>query len=900
MSQYDSLNEIHIVSHGNSGKLFLGNTILDSESLSRYKDELNSWGDYLEEDGDILLYGCNVAADLSGAEFVKNLSQYAGADISASVDDTGKDGDWELEAKLGKVEATSIFNGDIDSAYQHTLQIFIEAGIDDGFEIDNGFDDAFNDQIDDALFGSGDDEVDASDYDSFANVPADNLVNLAENGLNFAEVSPNVLATIDFNNIPAEDFQILRNAGLSLTPLSSEALANVNLSVFKNFDYLSQIDLSQTRFNNLTLFGELSTTFAANDNLYTYKAELEIGSGLNLDKLVQLSFSDFQAVNYAFDGDEIFDSVHYTAQRKTLDGVNPFTDYSENGWKLGLDPHPLFDVDYYLGKNTDVRDDGAEPLRHYILTGYNDPNPNRDPHALFDTSYYQDSNTDIVNANKNPLLHYIETGYSEDFNTRDPNRYFDSSYYNANNPDVVDEGVNPLIHYIQFGWRESLPDNPGGTNPNRDPNALFDTEFYFATHIDVKDEVVLEENFNANPLQHYLEFGVEGIFANENRITHPIFASENQVAYTTTITADSPGFAFAQNRFAELNSSGSAQPESNEPFGLNFELTAREQGGILVASPTLLFNPFVVKAIEYTIYAGVLYLAGDRLDVPEGVVSLYEAITDTTAYETFSISLDNIFTGTPPFDGDIVESTPEIESFPKGSTLENLLDLDGRFYTPLDPINELTDNVETFPQRDEILDSIVDEPLVFPGEQAPVGSYLYPTRINGCWYKDFTRGEDKNIVISPPKSSDFVREQEIINELANPSSGLNSRTRGKFRSGRKNVGFADYSIEGKTGTIKAFSGVDPVQGYAPYIPEADSEIESIEVGGFSRQADSEAKILEEILVTIYEPGDTGTIRLVSTNPLCNSCGKVVEDFVEAVKDSGGDITVEVIQLNLPI
>jgi len=75
ISKYGSLDAVHIVSHGDAGKLFLGNTELNQNALNQYEDILTSWGDFIEEDGDILLYGCDVAADLAGAEFVKNLSE---------------------------------------------------------------------------------------------------------------------------------------------------------------------------------------------------------------------------------------------------------------------------------------------------------------------------------------------------------------------------------------------------------------------------------------------------------------------------------------------------------------------------------------------------------------------------------------------------------------------------------------------------------------------------------------------------------------------------------------------------------------------------------------------------------------------------------------------------------
>ena len=124
LSQYDNLDAVHIVSHGSSGELFLGNTVLSQDTLSKYQDELGDWGDSIENGGDILLYGCNVAADLTGAKFVEELSEYTQADIQASDDLTGSDelgGDWYLEYATGSVEATPILDKQVLPAYDRTL-----------------------------------------------------------------------------------------------------------------------------------------------------------------------------------------------------------------------------------------------------------------------------------------------------------------------------------------------------------------------------------------------------------------------------------------------------------------------------------------------------------------------------------------------------------------------------------------------------------------------------------------------------------------------------------------------------------------------------------------------------------------------------------------------------------
>jgi Domain of unknown function (DUF4347) len=75
---------VHIVSHGSVGNLNLGTTQLNSETISGYRDRLQSWSQYLNPGADILLYGCNVAQGDVGSNFVQQLHQLTGADIAAS------------------------------------------------------------------------------------------------------------------------------------------------------------------------------------------------------------------------------------------------------------------------------------------------------------------------------------------------------------------------------------------------------------------------------------------------------------------------------------------------------------------------------------------------------------------------------------------------------------------------------------------------------------------------------------------------------------------------------------------------------------------------------------------------------------------------------------------------
>ncbi|MBF0201806.1 MAG: DUF4347 domain-containing protein [Desulfamplus sp.] len=105
------IEALHILSHGSSGQIILGQASLNSDSLDDYADELALIRQALSEDGDILLYGCKVAEGQTGMEFVSRLAQITGADVAVSDDLTGAaalGGDWDLELTQGQVETSSI------------------------------------------------------------------------------------------------------------------------------------------------------------------------------------------------------------------------------------------------------------------------------------------------------------------------------------------------------------------------------------------------------------------------------------------------------------------------------------------------------------------------------------------------------------------------------------------------------------------------------------------------------------------------------------------------------------------------------------------------------------------------------------------------------------------------
>ena len=118
------IDAIHILSHGDSGQVTLGDQVLSADNLDQFGDDLQVWGSALTEAGDILIYGCDVAAGDAGESFVDSLAQLTGADVAASVDLTGAaalGGDWDLESQTGSVEAASAVSVEAQENYATLL-----------------------------------------------------------------------------------------------------------------------------------------------------------------------------------------------------------------------------------------------------------------------------------------------------------------------------------------------------------------------------------------------------------------------------------------------------------------------------------------------------------------------------------------------------------------------------------------------------------------------------------------------------------------------------------------------------------------------------------------------------------------------------------------------------------
>ncbi len=119
---FEPLQSLHIISHGSTGSLLLGSSTLNTDNLNQYASQLAIIGKALSHNGELLVYGCNVAQGETGVQFINRLAQYTGVAVAASDDLTGnakQGGDWVLEASTGII-ATPVFSA---LEYADTLSV---------------------------------------------------------------------------------------------------------------------------------------------------------------------------------------------------------------------------------------------------------------------------------------------------------------------------------------------------------------------------------------------------------------------------------------------------------------------------------------------------------------------------------------------------------------------------------------------------------------------------------------------------------------------------------------------------------------------------------------------------------------------------------------------------------
>jgi hypothetical protein len=414
LSQYEDVKEvvkenfkaIHLVSHGDVGQLFLGNTQLNTNNLSQYTELLATWNDFLTEDADILLYGCELGATNEGIAFLEKFSQLTNTDILASNDATGSsllNGDWDLEVAVGNVETEVIFNSNIAETYNHTLvgSTFGELRL-----IDNANLILESDLLNPNTFDIGDLGI------SFTNL--NDLDDLLETG-SFAGIKDGYL-----------QFELL--------------------------DIHGDFVVIETNFT------DVDYSFLDNPYNFSFDGDFYLANNPDVAKSGQNPFLHYMQTGWkeSRNPSAFFSTKYYLDKNADVrnSGKNPLEHFYSTGWKEGRNPSQFFDTTFYLELNADVRNANINPLEHYNTSGWKEF---RNPSPYFNTKFYLAENNDVFEAQVNPLEHFNTSGWKE---FRNPNQFFDMEFYLASNPDVANAKTNPLGQYINTGWKEGRNPSP--------------------------------------------------------------------------------------------------------------------------------------------------------------------------------------------------------------------------------------------------------------------------------------------------------------------------------------------------------------------------------------------------------------------------------------------------------
>jgi hypothetical protein len=125
-ASHEGYDAVHILSHGAAGKVYLGTDTLSTSTLgdSGVQAELAQLGHALNVGGDLMIYGCDVAASDSGQHLISGLAAATGADVAASDDPTGTrsmGGDWVLEKNVGAIETRIAVTDEVVLNYRSVL-----------------------------------------------------------------------------------------------------------------------------------------------------------------------------------------------------------------------------------------------------------------------------------------------------------------------------------------------------------------------------------------------------------------------------------------------------------------------------------------------------------------------------------------------------------------------------------------------------------------------------------------------------------------------------------------------------------------------------------------------------------------------------------------------------------
>ncbi len=108
-----NLKAVHLLLCGKEGFIMFDGKPMNNGNLCEKYETLSEWKHSFDQEGDILIYTCNLAREDNGKLLTRRLSSITGLDVAASVNLTGNDdisADWSLEFMVGKVETQLCFD----------------------------------------------------------------------------------------------------------------------------------------------------------------------------------------------------------------------------------------------------------------------------------------------------------------------------------------------------------------------------------------------------------------------------------------------------------------------------------------------------------------------------------------------------------------------------------------------------------------------------------------------------------------------------------------------------------------------------------------------------------------------------------------------------------------------
>lgn len=226
----------------------------------------------------------------------------------------------------------------------------------------------------------------------------------------------------------------------------------------------------------------------------------------------------------------LFDANWYLSVNEDVRarGLDPLQHYQQFGWREMRDPSLHFSIWTYLTLYPRVRELGIDPLKHFILFGareYRIPNP------AFDPTWYAQEYMRTSVSSLTPLEHFLAVGGENNYW---PHPLFDPKWYAASIGRPAITATEAYLHFLRRGCLanpngffdnnyylgENADVTKSGLSPithyylfggfeGRNPSEVFQSQWYLKTNPDVA-------NRGINPLRHYLHKG-----QHEGRLTRP-------------------------------------------------------------------------------------------------------------------------------------------------------------------------------------------------------------------------------------------------------------------------------------------------------------------------------------------------------------------------------------------